>query len=81
MYIGGMGGTGKTTVIDTLKTWFKERGESGCMIVLAPTGAAASVIGGSTYHSYLGIRTNDAGITVNPTDQKLDEARKHLTGI
>ncbi|KAF5309630.1 hypothetical protein D9611_013937 [Ephemerocybe angulata] len=59
MYIGGMGGTGKTRVIDSLRYWFTIRSEANRMAVTAPTGAAASVVRGSTYHSYLGVATGD----------------------
>lgn len=59
MYIGGMGGTGKTRVINALQDWFQSRGESHRMVVLAPTGAAASLIGGSTYHTFLSVVTGD----------------------
>ncbi|KAJ3521857.1 hypothetical protein NMY22_g12139 [Coprinellus aureogranulatus] len=59
MYVGGMGGTGKTRVIDSLRRFFNIRGEGHRMVVLAPTGAAASVISGSTYHSFLGVATGE----------------------
>jgi PIF1-like helicase len=55
MYLGGMAGTGKTQVIETLMHFFTERQENHCFLVLAPTGAAAALISGSTYHSVLGI--------------------------
>ncbi|KAF6763374.1 hypothetical protein DFP72DRAFT_762276, partial [Ephemerocybe angulata] len=57
MYIGGQGGTGKTRVLEALQHWFDSRGEAYRMIVLGPTGASASIIGGSTYHSYLAVVT------------------------
>ncbi|RXW13797.1 hypothetical protein EST38_g12057 [Candolleomyces aberdarensis] len=81
MYIGGMGGTGKSTVIDALKLWFQERGESYRMIVLAPTGAAASIIGGSTYHSYLGVKTGERRAASSGDDPSLDDARKRMFGV
>ncbi|RXW13813.1 hypothetical protein EST38_g12040 [Candolleomyces aberdarensis] len=81
MYIGGMGGTGKSTVIDALKSWFHERGESYRMIVLAPTGAAASIIGGSTYHSYLGVKTGERRAAGSGDDRSLDDARKRMLGV
>ncbi len=55
MYLGGMAGTGKSRVINALRYWFSERDEEYRMICLAPTGAAAALINGSTYHSVLGI--------------------------
>lgn len=53
MYLGGMGGTGKSQVIRSLKQFFNKRGEPHRMIVLAPTGTAAVLVGGFTYHSIL----------------------------
>jgi PIF1-like helicase len=55
MYLGGMGGTGKSQVIKALIEFSKERNESHCIMILAPTGSAAALLNGSTYHSVLGI--------------------------
>ncbi|EAU85037.2 hypothetical protein CC1G_04133 [Coprinopsis cinerea okayama7 len=55
MYIGGMGGTGKSQVLKALMEFFKSRGESYRLIVVAPTGSAAALLGGMTYHSAFGI--------------------------
>ena len=55
MYLGGMAGTGKSQVIKALMHFFTQRNESYRFMCMAPTGAAASLIGGSTYHSVLGI--------------------------
>ncbi|KAJ7128336.1 P-loop containing nucleoside triphosphate hydrolase protein, partial [Mycena epipterygia] len=55
MYLGGVGGTGKSQVIKALQKYFVERGEAHRFLVLAPTGTAAALLGGSTYHSVLGI--------------------------
>jgi len=55
MYLGGMAGTGKSQVIKALTFFFKEIGQEGCLLLLAPTGSAASQINGHTYHSALGI--------------------------
>ncbi|KAF5314576.1 hypothetical protein D9611_007202 [Ephemerocybe angulata] len=82
MYIGGMGGTGKTSVIKALLQWFKERGESYRMIVVAPTGAAASIVNGSTYHSFLGVNTNAArGCVTSKNSASLTEARSRMRGV
>jgi hypothetical protein len=58
MYLGGMAGTGKTQVIKALTTFFAAQGAAHQLQLLAPTGAAASLIGGSTYHHFLGFRDN-----------------------
>lgn len=55
MYLGGMGGTGKSQVFKALISFFKKRNESHRIMVLAPTGTAAAILNGSTYHSALGI--------------------------
>jgi len=55
MYLGGMGGTGKSQVLKALIEFFKERGESHRIIILAPTGSAAALLNGSTYHSVLNV--------------------------
>ena len=55
MYLGSMGGTGKSQVIKSLMHFFKSRNESHRFVVLAPTGTAAALLQGSTYHSFLGV--------------------------
>jgi hypothetical protein len=60
--LGGMGGTGKSQVIKALIQLFRERNESHHFIILAPTGTAAALLGGSTYHSFLGICASNSGI-------------------
>ena len=55
MYLGGMGGTGKSQVIKALSRFFTERNEAHRFITVAPTGTAAALLGGSTYHSMFGI--------------------------
>ena len=42
MYLGGMGGTGKSQVLKALVEFFKDRNESHCIIIIAPTGSAAA---------------------------------------
>ena len=58
MYLGGMGGTGKTQVIKALISMFDQRQENHRFVVLAPTGTAAALLNGSTYHSILGIHSS-----------------------
>ena len=53
MYLGGMAGTGKSQVIKALIELFTRRNEEYRFVCLAPTGTAAALIGGSTYHSTL----------------------------
>ncbi|KAF5348958.1 hypothetical protein D9758_014201 [Tetrapyrgos nigripes] len=61
MYIGGMAGTGKSQVLKTLREFFKRRLQSQRMIVVAPTGTAAALLQGSTYHSVFGINSSEEG--------------------
>ncbi|KAF8225922.1 hypothetical protein L208DRAFT_1125838, partial [Tricholoma matsutake] len=57
MYLGGMGGTRKSQVIKALISLFEKCNESHRIMILAPTGSAAALLNGSTYHSVLGINT------------------------
>ena len=76
MYIGGMAGTGKSQVLNILKTFFKEINKSYEFIVVAPTGSAAALLGGSTYHSLFGISDyNEKGLT------NLAQVRSRLIGV
>jgi hypothetical protein len=55
VYVGGMGGTGKSQVIKAVMDCYKSRNKSYVFVVLAPTGTAAALLHGSTYHSFLGV--------------------------
>ena len=55
MYLGGMGGTGKSQVLKALSYFFETRNESHRFTIVAPTGSAAALLGGSTYHYLFGI--------------------------
>jgi hypothetical protein len=55
MYLGGMGGTGKSRVLEALSDFFLLRKEAHRFVIVAPTGSAAALLGGSTYHSMFGI--------------------------
>ena len=83
MHLGGMGGTGKTQVIKALIHLFEQRGESHRFIVLAPTGTAAALLNGSTYHKALGIRwKGDVGEDFSRSESSvLNEARSRLQGV
>lgn len=74
MYLGGMGGTGKTQVIKALTHFFALRKEAHRFIVVAPTGTAAALLSGSTYHSMFGI--NDRSGT-----SKIGHIKAKLTGV
>ncbi|KAF5332441.1 hypothetical protein D9758_015134 [Tetrapyrgos nigripes] len=74
MYIAGMGGTGKSQVLKAVAKFFSARGESGRIIILALTGNAATLLGGSTYHSVLGINERKS-------DGSLPQVRQRLLGV
>ncbi|KIJ96960.1 hypothetical protein K443DRAFT_49429, partial [Laccaria amethystina LaAM-08-1] len=57
MYLGGMGGTGKSQVIKALITFFDKHNEAHRIMILAPTRTAAALLNGSTYPSALGHST------------------------
>jgi hypothetical protein len=77
MYLGGVGGTGKSQVIKALVSFFEGRNESHRFIVLGPTGTSAALLNGSTYHSVLGIRDSMddservAGVTIRKVQERL----------
>lgn len=79
MYLGGMGGTGKTKVINSVLAFFAEREESYRFKVLAPTGSAAALIGGNTYQSVIGI--NDRQKFDKISEQMLGKVRDQLSGV
>jgi hypothetical protein len=56
MFMGGPGGTGKSTVIATLTEFFDRRKQSYRLKKGAITGVAAKHIGGSTLHALLSLR-------------------------
>ena len=72
MYLGGMGGTGKSQVIKALMKFFERRGELHRFLTVAPTGSSAAIIGGSTYHSVFGIHENSNSLkTLRDVKEKL----------
>jgi len=83
MYLGGMGGTGKSQVIKAVTTMFERKKESHRFIVLAPTGSAAALLNGFTYHSALGVhikQKGDSSFSGNGQASVAD-ARERLTGV
>ena len=76
MYLGGMGGTGKSQVIKALMYFFRERREPHRFNVLAPTGSAAVLVDGSTYHSVLGIRDIE-----NESKKTRSQIKDRLAGV
>ena len=76
MYLGGMGGTGKSRVIEAVAMMFALRNEHHRFTVIAPTGAAASLLNGSTYHSAMGFHANsEANIEPNSIAKMVSRLR------
>ena len=78
MHIGGMGGTGKSQVLKALMELFQRKKESHQFIVVAPTGSAAALLGGSTYHYMFGI--NDFA-SIKSASLQLAEVKQRLQGV
>lgn len=57
-YIGGEGGVGKSQVVKAIVAGMDLINRKDEVILMAPTGAAADVIEGNTYHTSLGISLN-----------------------
>ncbi len=82
MYLGGMGGTGKSQVIKALITFFGKRKESHRIIILAPTGSAAALLNGSTYHSVLKINvTSDKKKLTGNEHSAMALVKSRLDGV
>jgi hypothetical protein len=78
MYIGGMGGTGKTQVLKALIEFFSLHGELYRILVVAPTGSAAALLGGFTYHYVFGInKSNGDKISI----YQLGQVKARLEGV
>ncbi|SJL05834.1 uncharacterized protein ARMOST_09170 [Armillaria ostoyae] len=78
MYVGGMGGTGKTRVLNALTSYFKAQGESRRLVVVVPTGTAAALINGSTYHFMFGINECNSD---SISKKSLAEVKGRLQGV
>src|SRR5258705_10285797 len=80
MYVGGMAGTGKSQVIKALMDFYKSRNESHRFVVLAPTGTAAALLHGSTYHSFLGVPIDGQTALRNETTNNA-QVKARLDGV
>lgn len=72
MLVHGMAGTGKSQVIKCVINLFEHIGERHALSVLAPTGSAAALIGGSTYHSFLGINIHSTKSAKNNSTMSIE---------
>jgi hypothetical protein len=71
MYLGGMGGTGKSRVIEALSEFFLVQKEAHRFVIVAPTGSAAALLGGSTYHYMFGINDFISGAGLSKIKARL----------
>ncbi|KAJ7318341.1 hypothetical protein DFH08DRAFT_642021, partial [Mycena albidolilacea] len=81
LYLGGVGGTGKSQVIKVLVEFFNVRSESHRFIVLGPTGTAAALLNRSTYHSVLGLRDSNDNDSKRIGGAKIKKVQEHLRGV
>src|ERR1700690_1057949 len=78
MYIGGMGGTGKSQVLKALVHFFKSLNQSYRFVIVAPTGSAAALLAGSTYHSFFAFDERSDDMTSNV---RLAQVKTRLHGV
>src|ERR1700732_4610989 len=67
-------------VIKALMDFFKSRNESHRFVVLAPTGIAAALLHGSTYHSFLGVPIDGQTAFRNETTNNA-QVKARLDGV
>ena len=68
---------GKTQVLKSLVEFFQQKNESHCLLIFAPTGSAAALLKGSTYHSAFGINS-DGSLSSNI---QLAQVKSRLEGV
>jgi hypothetical protein len=77
MYLGGAAGRGKSRVINAISDFAAAWGLAPLVTLSATTGAAATVIGGSTAHSLIGLRTGSALDQFGDHDDNSAPAKKN----
>jgi len=80
MYVGGMAGTGKSQVIKALMNFLHPEMNLTDLGVLAPTGTAAALLHGSTYHSILGVPIDGQTALRNETTNNA-QVKARLDGV
>ncbi|KAJ3483438.1 hypothetical protein NLI96_g6314 [Meripilus lineatus] len=77
LILTGMAGTGKSRVIKALIALLAARNESYRFVVMAPTGSAAALVNGSTYHSILAFGHDNKDLT-NAVRDRLRKQLEHV---
>ena len=79
MGVFGEGGTGKSRLINAVRSWFRKNGRTEELIVAATTGTAAVKIKGSTVHTAVSIpvETSDGKRRGKLTAKQLEAWEKH----
>ena len=72
-----MAGTGKTQVLLALQQFFAYKNEMHWLVLVAPTGSAAALLGGSTYHYMFGIDSDGH----KSTGAQLAQIKSRLQGV
>ncbi|KAH9855234.1 hypothetical protein C2E23DRAFT_724563, partial [Lenzites betulinus] len=72
MFLGGVGGTGKSRVIQALTSFFAARNEARRLRLASFTGVAARNIAGTTLHSALGLDQRKGGKVGQKTKRDLE---------
>ncbi|KAF8220725.1 hypothetical protein L208DRAFT_1538249 [Tricholoma matsutake] len=75
--MSGMASTGKTRVLEALMELFTQKKESHRLVVVAPTGSTAALLGGSTYHYMFGINSEGEKTSVT----QLAQVKTRLQGV
>lgn len=78
MFMTGEGGTGKTRVIDALLYFTKKWDVPGSVKTCAPTGIAASLINGQTFHSLIKLR---GGANFNLNKKPTEKCKKCFENV
>jgi hypothetical protein len=83
MYLGGIGGTGKSQLLKAVSRMFNARNESHRFLIVGPTGTSASLLGGHTFHRALGIysRTEKGADYSRNESAVINEVRSRLQGL
>ncbi|KIY65052.1 hypothetical protein CYLTODRAFT_337883, partial [Cylindrobasidium torrendii FP15055 ss-10] len=76
LIIGGPGGTGKSHIYQAVREFYEHVGKEDELTFTAPTGVAASNIGGSTVHSELSLNIPPRNMTTKSL--ALDHLRSRL---